>query len=181
MARTVLSPTTDQGLVERYLRGRDEPSFRELYRRHTPALYALALRLCGSEPDAHDAIQETWIRACGALPGFQWRSSFKTWLTGILINCVRELARVRQRRHEEQLPEDLAAGILGAPGEKMNLEQAIARLPDGYRRVLALHDVEGYTHQEISELLEISTGTSKSQLHHARQAIRATLQREQSR
>jgi Sigma-70 region 2 len=84
-ARTVLNKTTDQMLVEDYLSHRDEKSFRELYRRHTPALYAFAMRFCESEPDAHDAIQDAWIRACDSLEGFQWKSSLRTWLTGILI------------------------------------------------------------------------------------------------
>ena len=178
MARTTLIQKSDQVLVEKYLRGQDEMSFRDLYRRHTPGLYALALRLCGSEAEAQDAIQEAWIRACNAFSGFQWRSSLKTWLTGILINCVRELSR--KRRHEEQLPDDCPATITLLPGERINLEQAIAGLPRGYRHVLELHDVKGYTHEEISVLLDISVGTSKSQLHHARRAIRTVLQTEQS-
>jgi RNA polymerase sigma-70 factor (ECF subfamily) len=167
-------------LVERYLRVRDEKSFRELYRRHTAALYGLALRLCETEPDAQDAIQETWIRTCDGLSGFEWKSSLRTWLSGILINCVRETSRKRHRRREEQLPEDAPAIVAVSAGEKMSLDQAIARLPNGYREVLILHDVEGYTHEEIGSLLDISVGTSKSQLHHARRAIRAVFQTEQT-
>jgi RNA polymerase sigma-70 factor, ECF subfamily len=175
-----LTQETDQILVERYLRGRDEKSFRELYRRHTSALYGLALRLCESEADAQDAIQETWIRSCAALSEFQWKSSLRTWLSGILINCSRELTRRRDRRREEQLPDDDAVIIATTPSEKITLDQAIARLPNGYREVLILHDVEGYTHEEIGSLLDISVGTSKSQLHHARRAIRAMFNTEQS-
>ena len=181
MARTILSQETDQALVEKYLRGRDERSFSGLYQRHTPALYALALRLCGSEADAHDAIQDAWMRACRTFTAFQWKSSFRTWLTGVLINCVREQNRKRDRHQEEQLPDDWPAAIIEPRGERLNLEQAIARLPDGYRHVLTLHDVEGYTHEEIGALLEISVGTSKSQLHHARRAIKRVFQTEPSR
>jgi len=181
MQSTSLIEKTDRVLVEKYLRYRDEASFRELYRRHTPGLYALACRLCGSETDAHDAIQDAWIRAASALSAFQWKSSLKTWLTGVLINCVREQARKHNRDREEPLKDDWPAEVAELPGEKLNFEQAIGRLPDGYRQVLTLHDVEGYTHEEISVLLDISVGTSKSQLHHARRAIKTLFLGEQSR
>jgi RNA polymerase sigma factor (sigma-70 family) len=167
----------DQVLVERFMRTRDEATFRELYRRHTPALYPLALRLVGgSESEAQDAVQDTWLRACKTLHGFEWRSSLRTWLTGILINRVREVNRERGRRSEEELPEDFSKHVSVQPGERIDLEHAIARLPTGYRHVLVLHDVEGYTHEEISARLEINVGTSKSQLYHARKALRAMFQ-----
>jgi RNA polymerase sigma-70 factor (ECF subfamily) len=103
----------------------------------------------------------------------------KTWLTGILINRVRELKREHNRHNEEELPDEWPAAINARPGDRIDLEQAVARLPDGYRYVLVLHDVEGYTHEEISALLEISVGTSKSQLYHARRAVRAMFHMEQ--
>lgn len=180
MKSSLLIGKADQVLVKKFLRTGDEAAFRELYRRHTPRLYPLALRLVGgSEADAQDAIQDTWIRACKTLPGFEWRSSLKTWLTGILINRVRELKREHNRQNEEELPDEWPAAINARPGDRIDLEQAVARLPDGYRHVLVLHDVEGYTHKEISTLLEISVGTSKSQLYHARRAVRAMFQMEQ--
>ena len=173
------APKEDQALVEKYLRRRDEHSFRELYRRHSPALYALALRLSASEADAEDALQETWIRACKLLSTFQWKSTLRTWLTGILINCVRELRRKHDRRGEQSIGEDLPPRTFEVPVD--NLESAISSLPAGYRQVLVLHDVEGYTHEEISRMLEINVGTSKSQLHHARKFIRSLLVTEQTR
>lgn len=170
---------TDRSLVLSFLRTRDEMAFRELYRHHTPALYSLALRLVGgSEADSQDVIQETWVRACKMLPGFEWNSSLKTWLSGILINCAREFCRKRHRRSEEQLTDEFLSTIAGWTAEGMGLDQIIARLPQGYRHVLVLHDIEGYTHEEISALLEISVGTSKSQLYHARKAVRAVLETE---
>ncbi|HWS99318.1 MAG TPA: sigma-70 family RNA polymerase sigma factor [Pyrinomonadaceae bacterium] len=164
----------DRVLAERFVRTGDEATFRELYRRHTRALYPLALRLVGgSESEAQDAVQDTWLRACKALHGFEWRSSLRTWLTGILINRVREMSRERGRRGEEELPEDYSRrGDTARPGERVDMEHAISHLPAGYRHVLVLHDVEGYTHEEISARLEISVGTSKSQLHHARKVLR---------
>jgi RNA polymerase sigma factor (sigma-70 family) len=170
---------TDRRLVKRFIRTGAEAAFRELYRRHTPALYSLALRLVGgSEADAEDAIQDTWIRACQGLSGFQWRSSLRTWLTGILINRVRELSRERQHRGEDELPEESLPAITARPGERIDLEQALARIPPGYRHVLVLHDVSGFTHEEISGFLRISVGTSKSQLYHARRAVRAMFRTE---
>lgn len=168
---------TDEELVESFVRAADEAAFRELYRRHTPALYALALRLVGwSESDAQDAVQDAWVRACRGLSGFGWKSSLRTWLVGILINRARELARRSGRLSEEELSEESPPAVPHArAGEEIDLERAIARLPAGYRHVLVLHDVEGYTHEEICRLLEINVGTSKSQLHHARRAMRAAL------
>lgn len=169
----------DRELVERFVRTRDEATFRELYRRHTPALYPLALRLVGgSEGEAQDAVQDTWLRACKTLSGFEWRSSLRTWLTGILINRVREMSRERGRRSEEELSGDYPQRAAARPGQRVDMEHAIAHLPAGYRHVLVLHDVEGYTHEEISARLEISVGTSKSQLHHARKALRGIFQDE---
>jgi RNA polymerase sigma-70 factor (ECF subfamily) len=166
----------DRRLVKKFLSTGDERSFRQLYRRYTPCLYLLALRLLGgSAIDAQDAIQETWIRACRTLERFEWKSSLRTWLSGILINCVREANRERRRRKEEELQDDSAIATVRPPETTIDLEQVIARLPPGYRYVLTLHDIEGYTHEEIGALLEITAGTSKSQLYHARKALRSVL------
>jgi RNA polymerase sigma-70 factor (ECF subfamily) len=177
MRPTPIAPGDDRMLAEAVLRRGDESAFRELYRRHTPALYQLALRmLAGSDADAQDVIQETWIRATTRLGGFRWESSFRTWLIGIGLNRVRELLRRRGRRPMVELDE------LNAPvarptqdGDRVDLERAIAMLPDGSRAVLVLHDIEGFTHEEIGRRLGIATGTSKSQLFQARRALRARL------
>ena len=172
----------DRRLVNKFIRDRDERSFRSLYRRHTPTLYRLALRLAGGvEADAQDLIQDTWFRACGSLAEFHWKSSLRTWLTGILINCGRELSRRRQRQNEDEFvePELIAPGF--ANGHTTEVEQAIQRLPEGCRYVLTLHDIEGYTHEQISALLEISAGTSKSQLHYARQILRSALRKDETK
>jgi RNA polymerase sigma-70 factor (ECF subfamily) len=163
----------DRRLVEAFLAG-DEDAFRQVFRRHSPRLYALALRLTGGRTaDAEDTLQECWVRAARRLAGFEWRSQLSTWLTAILINCARE----RRRRSLPLADADLAQ--VWAPArshaEALDLDRAIAALPDGYREVLVLHDVEGYTHAEIGTLLGVSAGTSKSQLFHARRAVRARL------
>ena len=135
----------------------------------------MALRLSGNNNDtAEELIQETWVRAIHKLSSFQWKSSLLTWLTGILINLNRERFRSQIR---ERLTEDLTHEIEAYNDEidVMDLEAAIASLPQGCREILILHDVEGYKHREIAELLGIEEGTSKSQLFYARRAIRKYL------
>ena len=156
------------------LKSRDEGSFRALYARHSPALYALALRLLADRThDADDVLQECWIRAVARLRDFAWQSQLRTWLAAILVNCCRELWRASR----EELDGDLADLI--APNEdvavRIDVTTALARLPAGYRAVLVLHDVAGFTHEEIAQQLDIETGTSKSQLSRARRAMRGLL------
>ncbi|HEU4980746.1 MAG TPA: RNA polymerase sigma factor [Solirubrobacterales bacterium] len=168
----------DRELADAVARSGDETAFRALYRRHTPALYRLALRLGGGDgPWAEELVQRTWIRAIDGLGSFAWRSSLSSWLGGIAINCARELWREARTRSETALAEEmpLAAPRLSAPEERVDLERAIEGLPAGYREIFVLHDVEGYTHEEIGGLLGIETGTSKSQLSRARQRLRAAL------
>jgi RNA polymerase sigma-70 factor (ECF subfamily) len=167
---------TDRQLAASLVEHGDERAFRELYRRHTPRLFQFVLRLmAGVEQDAEDVVQETWLRAAGALDRFRWESSFSTWLTGISVNVCRNLWR---RRDGRDLEWDPTRGVptheLDHP-ERIDLERAIAALPSGYRAVLILHDLEGLTHAEIGQRLEISAGTSKSQLFAARRAMRALL------
>ncbi len=180
--REKLAPL-DRTLVLRFLEHREESAFRKLYRRHTPRLYRLALRLPVLEgADAEEAVQEVWIRAVERLHSFEWRSSFATWLTGIAVNVFRE----RERRDRSAGRVSLHGGetcvstadpppSAGSPDRRLELERAIAALPPGFRRVFVLHDIEGYTHPQISEALGIEEGTSKSQLSRARQALRVLL------
>lgn len=133
---------------------------------------ALARRLAGDMADAEDAVQETWTRAVRALPGFRWECSLRTWLSGITVNCCRELVRRRGPLATDAAPEPVTPSPTGV----RELESMLAALPDGYREVLVLHDVEGYTHEEIGRLLEIHPGTSKSQLSRARRTLRAWIE-----
>lgn len=150
----------------------DEAAFRSLYRRHTPALYAFACRLLGGEsPEVEDVLQDAWLRASRALGDFGWRSSLRTWLSSIVLNCCRE----RWRARGEVLESAPEAIVETDPALRLDLEAALASLPPGYRAVLVLHDVEGYTHDDIAARLGIAPGTSKSQLFHARRAVRARL------
>ena len=164
----------DRELVESFLRTRDDAVFRALYRRHTPALYAMACRLAGegasgrASPD--ELVEEAWVRAVRFFGDFEWRSELRTWLIGILINCHREAIRGRARDEPPTISilstESRAEPVAPhAPaGMALELEQGLARLPDGYREVVVLYHVYGYKHREIAERLGISEGTSKSQL-----------------
>jgi len=168
---------TDAELAQQILRVGDEAAFRALYRRHTPALYQFVLRILGgSEMDAEDVVQETWIRAVAGLARFRWESSFRTWLTGIGLNRSRKHLRRGSRAEHEAL--DAVEPEVAAPegAERVDLEQAVRLLPNGYRAVLVLHDVEGFTHEEIGRSLGITPGTSRSQLHFARKTLRRLLE-----
>ena len=166
----------DRELVARFLDARDEASFRALYRAHTPALLLFARRLLGrAADDAEDAVQEAWVRAVGRLGGFRWESSLRTWLVGTTLNCCREALRRRRPPGNPEGPAEFENEPVGALESAPDLEAFVRSLPDGYREVLVLHDIEGYTHSEISAALGIAIGTSKSQLSRARRTIRAWL------
>jgi RNA polymerase sigma-70 factor, ECF subfamily len=166
--------TDDLALVERFLRARSEDAFRALYRSHTPALYALALRLtAGDQSEAEDLVQECWVRAVRALPSFRAQSALRTWLSGLLVNVRRERMRSDWRTADAPDLEPTAAPV--AADDALDLERAITALPDGARDVFVLHDVYGYTHREIADMLGIVEGTSKSQLTRARTLLRSAL------
>jgi len=157
--------------VQGFLARRDEESFRVLFRRHTPVLFRLALRLLGGDrAAAEDAVQEAWIRATERLSAFRFESALRTWLCGFVVNCCREAARGRGPVAEGQ-EEDKGEGP-AVTAEGIDLERAVTGLPNGYREVLVLHDVMGFTHREIAQRLGVEEGTSKSQLFLARRALR---------
>lgn len=167
---------SDRELADRVVSVGDEGAFRLLYRRHSPAVYRFLLRLSGGNAaEAEDLLQETWLRAAQGLGGFQWRSAFRTWVTGIALNQFRELAR-RNGRRITGVDGDWEGQAAAADSEgRIDLERALELLPPGFRTVLVLHDVEGFTHEEIGARLGIEDGTSKSQLHRARRAMRRLL------
>ena len=166
----------DRELVDAVLREGDEGAFRALYRRHTPRLYRMALRMAGGDArDAEELTHDAWVRAVSRFASFEWRSQLSTWLVAIVMNCARE--RWRNDAGIEALeiePAALDRELDSAPA-RVDVERALARLPPGYRQVVVLHELEGYTHEEIAELLGIDPGTSKSQLHHARRRLRALI------
>lgn len=172
----------DRRLVEAYLVGRGEPAFRVLYRRHAPSLWPFALRLCrGREDDAEDVMQETWLRAARSIDGFRWDASLRTWLFGIAANVRRERARSRARRERRETAAAMTVDDSTDPGvdlasvDRVALVRAIDRLPEGQREALVLHDVHGYTHEEIGGMVGIEAGSSRARVSRARAALRALL------
>ena len=173
---------TDQALVALIVRDGSETAFRELFRRHTPRLLQFVMRVLGSAAaEGEDVVQETWLRATSAIGNFRGESSFGTWLCGIGLNTslehIRRSTRIASR--EQGIGEMEFAGRAESTDDRMDLDWAIARLPDGCRTVLVLHDVEGFTHDEIARQLGIAEGTSKAQLFKARRHLRATLTRQE--
>ena len=164
-------------LIERARAG-DARAVRALYERYAPRVYAVVRRIAGDDELARDYAQEAWIRAIRALPTFRGDARFSTWLHRIAVNAALQAARKAEsrRRHEGPRPEEVA--VAPAAGDALlqqRLEGALDRLPQGMRQVLILHDVEGYTHDEIGEVLGVTAGTSKSQLFKARAKMRELL------
>ena len=161
----------DTELIRRVAERQDEEAFRILYARHTAAVYGLLCRLAGRSNDASDLMQETWLRAVRHLGLFRGQSAFRTWLTGIALNCYREW----RRRHAREMPAT-HADAHAAPGSALDdiaaISVALAGLSAEHREVIVLHDIEGYTHDEIAAALEIEAGTSKSRLSRARRTFR---------
>ena len=148
-----------------------------LYRRYAPRVYAVVRRFAGDDALAEDWAQEAWIRAFRALPRFRGDSSFSTWLHRVAVNSALQGRRSRNRHdsRETALPLVLEGGTSDPTVLRISLERAVEQLPDGMRRVLILHDVEGFTHDEIGEMLGVAAGTSKSQLFKARAKMREML------
>lgn len=166
--------TDDLALIERFLRGRAEDAFRALYREHTPALYALAFRLTGGDrAEAEDLVQESWVRALTALRTFRGQSALRSWLCGVLVNVRRGRIRAEWRMVDAPNVEPIADAT--NHDGVIDLERAIAALPEGARDVYVLHDVHGYTHREIAAMMGVVEGTSKSQLNYARSLLRSAL------
>lgn len=176
------SMTPDSGDVIRRAQGGDMAAFELLYREHSPRVYALCLRLSGSKSDATDLMQDVFIRAWRGLGSFRGDSAFSSWLHRLTVNAMLEAARSEKRRVARVLPmED--PGAIGAialtesPDDRMDLESAIAGLPQGARVAFVLHEIEGYKHEEIAAQLGVATGTVKAQLHRARKLLIQALNR----
>lgn len=162
----------------------DVTAFEEIYRAHAPRLYTLVLRMTGSPSDAEDLLQDIFLQAYRKLGGFRGESSLGTWLYRMAVNQCLDHLRGRQARmarstgsyDDETVSEPVApAPVIPAAVSRVDLERAIARLPDGCRTAFVLHDVEGLAHHEVAAMLGISEGTSKSQLHKARLRLRSML------
>lgn len=153
--------------------------FETLYRAHVGQVYGLCLRLTGQAALAEDCTQDCFIAAWRALPGFQGRSRFSTWLHRIAVNAV---LTQRRRRHSDPLREasELDGEALQLPdggeaADTIDVERALRRLPPGARDVLVLVGIYGHSHEECAAMLGIAIGTSKAQLHRARQLLATQL------
>ena len=158
----------------------DTSAFERLYRREVGRVYALCLRMTCDRTDAEMLTQDTFVRAWELLGSFRGDSAFSTWLYRIAVNVVMGHLRTTRRRSSRfEAEDDLEQFEIrqDAPEAAMDLEKAIAHLPPQARAVVLLHDVEGYTHDEIGDLLGIATGTSKAHLHRARHLLREMLKR----
>jgi RNA polymerase sigma-70 factor (ECF subfamily) len=165
----------------------DRSAFERLYRDHVNRVYTLCARMVADRGRAEELAQDVFVRAWEKLHLFRGESSFATWLHRLTVNLVLNARKSegRQRtRFEENDDEtggiDALPGIVGmplAPGDLLDLEEAVERLPAGARRVFVLHDVEGYKHEEIAEMLGVTSGATKAQLHRARLLLREALNR----
>jgi RNA polymerase sigma-70 factor (ECF subfamily) len=171
----------DMALVERCRSG-DLAAFEELYRAHAGKLFSVACRMVGNPADAEDLLQEIFLSAHRKLDGFRGDSALGTWLYRLATNhCLDHLrsraARMNQVTDALEDEPGQAAGrsLAEQTVTKMDLERALARLPEGCRAAFVLHDVQGLEHREVAEVLGVAEGTSKSQVHKARQRLRALL------
>jgi RNA polymerase sigma-70 factor, ECF subfamily len=177
--------TSEAQLVARAQQG-DEGAFRSLFELYNRRVYSLCLRMTRSAVDAEDLTQDALLLFFRKLPTFRGESTLATWLHRMVVNVV--LMHLRKKRFQ-QVPldeaepgEDVPKRQYGTPDQRLahctvrlTLERAIAHLPAGYRSVFVLHDIHGYEHQEIAEMIGCSSGNSKSQLHKARLKLRHLL------
>jgi RNA polymerase sigma-70 factor (ECF subfamily) len=170
----------------------DSSAFEQLYRTHARRIFALCMRMLGNSHEAEDMTQDIFLTAFRKLKSFRGDSAFSTWLHRVGVNAV--LMQLRKKKLSSTSLEEIdeqreeaghAAFELGrrdqhleAHADRIRLEKAIEQLPEGYKLSLILHDVQGYLHTEIAEIMGCTTGTTKSQLHKARQRVREILRKE---
>ena len=174
--------SADLELAQRCRAG-DGAAFEELYRQYSGRLFNLAWRMAGSSDAAEDLLQEIFLVVHRKLDGFRGESSLGTWLYRLAMNHCLDYLRGRQAKMsrataslEDGETEPVATGRVSVVA-RLDLERAIAGLPEGCRAAFLLHDVEGFEHREVGKILGISEGTSKSQVHKARLRLRAMLSR----
>jgi len=179
---------TEAEAIERAKQG-DAAAFEILYNLHKRRVYSLCLRMTANTAEAEDLTQEAFLQLFRKLGTFRGESAFSTWLHRMAVNVV--LMRLRKKGlpvvpleetidTEEESPKKEPGApdaVLAGSVDRLQLESAIGNLPPGYRRIFVLHDVEGYEHNEIAEIVGCSIGNSKSQLHKARMKLRDLLKK----
>jgi RNA polymerase sigma-70 factor (ECF subfamily) len=178
---------TEAQVIEKAQAG-DVNCFEALYNRHKRRVFSLCLRMTGDYAEAEDFTQEAFLQLYRKIASFRGESAFSTWLHRLSVNVV--LMRFRKKglplvsleqtlepQHEGESPKEFGTrdDVLHGSIDRITLEDAIGGLPPGYRIIFVLHDIEGYEHNEIAEMLGCSIGNSKSQLHKARMKLRTLL------
>jgi RNA polymerase sigma-70 factor, ECF subfamily len=178
----------EEEIIRRAQEGSAE-AFEQLYRRYSKRVYHLCLRMVKNQTEAEDLTQEAFLRVFRKIHTFQGKSAFSTWLHRVSMNTVLMSLRKKKRveipmdseGHYEEEPGE-ARQLPGAPDpsliglfDRENLKRVFRQLPKGYKRMLVLHDVLGYEHNEIASLVKCTVGNSKSQLHKARVRMRSLL------
>ncbi len=167
----------------------DAQAFEEIYRLHARRVYALCLRMVGNPMEAEDLAQEAFLQLFRKIHTFRGESAFSSWLHRLTANVVlmtfrkkravvASLDEITRLNDEDTVPRwEIGGPDLRLTGvfDRINLQTALDRLPQGYKRMFLLHDVHGFEHNEIAEILDCSIGNSKSQLHKARKRLRELL------
>jgi RNA polymerase sigma-70 factor, ECF subfamily len=172
--------TVDPVATVREAQAGSATAFERLYREHSPRVYALCLRLAADPAQAEELTQDVFVRAWQKLDSFRGESAFGTWLHRLAVNEVLGRRRADGRRGARvMVTEDLTifdtARVPAQEGFQLDLEAAVATLPEATRTVFVMHDVEGYTHDEIANLTGRAEGTCKTLLHRARKMLRERL------
>lgn len=179
VVRVAMGDSTDVALAA----GGDRQAFERLYRMHSTRVFSLCARMSGSRTRGEELTQDVFVRTWEKLPLFRGESAFSTWLHRLAVNVVlnarKSEGKLASRTDESDVDDERWNEVARAPMhiERMDLADAISRLPAGARKVFVLHDVEGYKHEEIAEMMGITSGGSKAQLHRARLLLREALER----
>jgi RNA polymerase sigma-70 factor, ECF subfamily len=166
--------------VVRRAQGGDVDAFEAVYRAHASAIHALCRRMCGEDGEANELVQDVFVRAWERLPSFRGQSTLATWLHRLAVNVVLEKWRTKKRDALRMIDDADGLAIDAEPQQHdpdvlMDVEAAVTRLPAGARTVFVLHDIEGYSHDEIALMTGIAAGTSRTQLFRARRALARVL------
>jgi len=161
----------------------DRQAFERLYRIHANRVFSICARMSGSRVMGEELTQDVFVRTWEKLPQFRGESAFSTWLHRLAVNVVLNARKTESKRasrtEQSDVEDDRRDEMARAPLhiERMDLQDAISKLPEGARRIFVLHDVEGYKHEEIAGMMGITSGGSKAQLHRARLLLREALER----
>lgn len=172
----------EAGLVEACRRGRMD-AFEQLFHLHGPKMKSIAFNLLGNPHDAEDAVQEAFLKVYRGLAGFQGQSAFSTWVYRIVVNACYDMRRRSQRQVDTVEPhtdaDEHPLDRVGSPAAnhplRLALEKSVAQLSEAQRVVFLLYEVEGLSHAEIGEMLQISEGASKNRLFEAKRELRRLL------